>query len=167
MRPKGTDRPVIVVLLIAVQAICAAFFLVDVVRDAFPDAPGAPMDWHLGIEAVAVASLILAVGFEVRYLLVLLRHKAHLERQVSLAASAFNDVMVEHFRRWGLTPSEQDVANFLVKGCSIAEIAALRGSAEGTVKSHLNGIYRKAGVGNRGELLSLLIEDMMGVTAAA
>jgi len=37
----------------------------------------------------------------------------------------------------------------------------MRGSAEGTVKSQLNAIYRKAGVGNRGELLSLLIEELM------
>ena len=29
------------------------------------------------------------------------------------------------------------------------------------MKSQLNAIYRKAGVGNRGELLSLLIEDIL------
>jgi len=71
-------------------------------------------------------------------------------------------VMEGHFRAWWLTPSEQDVATFTIKGCSIAEIAALRGSAEGTVKTHLNAIYRKAGVPGRGQLVSVLIEDLMG-----
>jgi DNA-binding CsgD family transcriptional regulator len=94
-------------------------------------------------------------------LLRLLARKAHLERQVSMAASALHDVIDAHFRDWGLTASEADVAWFTVKGLSIADIARLRGSAEGTVKSHLNAIYRKAGVANRGELLSLLIEDLM------
>jgi hypothetical protein len=60
-----------------------------------------------------------------------------------------------------LTPSEQDVATFLIKGCDIAEIARLRGSAEGTVKAHLNAIYRKADVSGRAALVSILIEDLM------
>jgi DNA-binding NarL/FixJ family response regulator len=60
-----------------------------------------------------------------------------------------------------LTPSEADVANFLVKGLGIAEIAQMRGSAEGTIKSHLNSIYRKSGTHNRGEVLSLIIDSLM------
>ena len=48
-----------------------------------------------------------------------------------------------------------------MKGCSIADIAQMRGSAEGTVKTHLNAIYRKAGVQGRGQLVSVLIEDLM------
>ena len=59
-----------------------------------------------------------------------------------------------------LTPAERDVAGFTIKGYSIAEIAQLRGSAEGTVKTHLNAIYRKAGVTGRGQLVSLLVEDL-------
>ena len=43
-----------------------------------------------------------------------------------------------------------------------AQIAELRGSAQGTVKSQLNAIYRKAGVSGRTALLALLIEDLMG-----
>lgn len=70
----------------------------------------------------------------------------------------------DHFHTWGLTRSELDIAWFTVKGFSMAEVARLRGSAEGTVKSHLNAIYRKAGVTSRDELLSLLIEDLMGET---
>jgi len=53
------------------------------------------------------------------------------------------------------------VATFTIKGMSISEIASLRGSAEGTIKSHLSGIYRKAGVSGRGALLSLLIDDLI------
>ena len=44
----------------------------------------------------------------------------------------------------------------------LSEVAEIRGSAEGTVKAHLNAIYRKAGVQGRNGLMSLLIEDLMG-----
>ena len=70
--------------------------------------------------------------------------------------------MIEgYYRDWGLTASEQDVAGFTIKGYSIAEIAILRGSAPGTVKTHLNAIYRKAGVAGREQLVSLLVEDLL------
>ena len=41
------------------------------------------------------------------------------------------------------------MAWFTIKGLSIAEIARLRGTSEGTVKAHSNAIYRKAGVSGR------------------
>ncbi|MFZ5961448.1 helix-turn-helix transcriptional regulator [Thalassococcus sp. BH17M4-6] len=96
-----------------------------------------------------------------------MQRTAHLQEQLGLAAGAFNEIVEARFRDWGLTPSEQDVALFTLKGCAIPEIATLRGSAEGTVKSHLNGIYRKAGVTGRGAFLSLFIEDLMAETPAA
>ncbi|MCB1335685.1 MAG: helix-turn-helix transcriptional regulator [Roseivivax sp.] len=162
MSPKSGKRPVALLLMITAQTLCAVFFVWDVLSDAVEDmAAGLPLG-HLWIEAAAVAGLVAAILFETRYLLRLLRRKAHLERQVSLAATAFHDIIEDHCRRWGLTASEQDVATFTIKGLSIAEIAALRGTAEGTVKAHLNGIYRKAGVTGRGALLSLLIEELMG-----
>ncbi len=70
--------------------------------------------------------------------------------------------MEGYFEDWRLTPAEADVAAFTIKGFSIAEIATLRGSAEGTVKTHLNAIYRKAGVPGRAQLVNLLIEELLG-----
>ncbi|SLN09896.1 Bacterial regulatory proteins, luxR family [Roseovarius litorisediminis] len=154
------NKPVALFALILIQAICVTFFLWDVLEDARPEGIGALANLHIAIEAMAALCLIAAVMFETRYLMTLLRRKSHLERQVSVAAGAFHDIIQGHFDRWKLTPAEQDVANFTIKGLSIPEIAALRGSAEGTVKSHLNGIYRKAGVTGRGALVGLLIEDL-------
>ncbi|MBF9060197.1 helix-turn-helix transcriptional regulator [Rhodobacterales bacterium HKCCSP123] len=156
-----TENPMALGALILAQGACAGIFLFDVVLDGGELQGLWPIDWHFAVEAAAVAGLIAGIAFEIRVLLRLLARKAHLEHQVSMAASALHDVIEAHFRDWSLTASEVDVAWFTVKGLSIAEIARLRGSAEGTVKSHLNAIYRKAGVANRGELLSLLIEDLM------
>ena len=47
------------------------------------------------------------------------------------------------------------------------EIAQLRNTSEGTVKSQTAQIYRKAEVTGRPQLLSLFIEDLLGVERAA
>ncbi len=161
MTAAPSKKPGALIVLIVVQVFCAAFFLWDVLQEAGPLGLLALRDFHVVAEAISALCLLAAVLFETRYLMALLRRKAHLERQISLAAGAFHDIILDHFDGWGLTPAEQDVASFTIKGMSIAEIAALRGTAEGTVKSHLNGIYRKAGVAGRGALLSLLIDDLL------
>lgn len=161
MKRPYSEQPAIVIALIAAQSICAAYFLWDVFADARRNAALGPVEQMLVLETAATLALIAGIAFEIRVLMRLLQRKAHLERQVSLAARAFHDVIEERFTAWALTTAERDVAHFSVKGLSITEIAGMRGSAEGTVKSQLNAIYRKAGVGNRGELLSLLIEEIM------
>ncbi|MFA8384040.1 MAG: helix-turn-helix transcriptional regulator [Pelagibaca sp.] len=158
-----TTKPVSLLILIVAQSLCAAFFLWDVVVDGFDLGLTAFVSSHFVIEALAVLALIAGVVFETRYLFALLRRKAHLEEQLGLAAGAFHDIVESRFDTWALTPSERDVALFTLKGFGIAEIADLRGSAEGTVKAHLNGIYRKAGVTGRGAFLSLFIEDLMSI----
>ena len=57
--------------------------------------------------------------------------------------------MAERFDDWALTPAERDVALFALKGLSLAEIARLRSTSQGTVKAQTNAIYRKAGVTGR------------------
>lgn len=75
------------------------------------------------------------------------------------------DLTEQRFADWRLSPAERDVALFSIKGMSVAEIAALRGTSEGTVKAQAAAVYRKAGVGNRHQLLSLFIEDLFDPAA--
>jgi DNA-binding CsgD family transcriptional regulator len=161
MRNANPNRPIGLIALILVQALAATFFLWDVLEDAGPDGLRTLANIHIAIETMAAIGLIAAVIFETRYLIALLRRKTHLEHQVSIAAGAFNEVLLLHFDQWGLTPAERDVAIFTIKGFSIAEVAVLRGSAEGTIKSQLNAVYRKAGVSGRGALLGLLVDDLI------
>lgn len=158
------DNPWSLAGLILAQGACAGFFFWDVVLDSGQLNGLFPLDIHFVIEAGAVLGLIAGIAVEIRVLFRLLARKAHLERQVSMAQTAFHEVIEAHFEAWGLTAAEADIAWFTVKGLSITEIAQMRGSAEGTVKSHLNAIYRKADVTNRGALLALLIDDLMDGT---
>ncbi len=160
MQPALSDIPKrspALVALILFQMACASVFIVDVVYDL----RAAEVFWHMIPELAATVGLIFGIAFEVRYLIRLLRRQETMARGLGVAAGALSDLMEGYFRDWGLTLAEQDVAAFTIKGYSIAEIAELRGSAEATVKTHLNAIYRKAGVPGRGQLVSLLIEDLM------
>lgn len=148
----------LLVLLIAFQILCTLFFMGDVMVDLEEQESSL---WHLAPELGATLGLVIGIAVETLVLLALLRRQAQMQKSLGVAAGALADLMQAYFRQWGLTPSEQDVAAFTIKGYSIAEIAELRGSAEGTVKTHLNAIYRKAGVPGRSQLVSLLIEDLL------
>ncbi|CUH68581.1 Bacterial regulatory proteins, luxR family [Thalassovita gelatinovora] len=152
--------------LILAQSFAAFFFLSDIFFDFIKQGSqifSSGDTGHLILEVAAALTLILSVVFETRYLIRLLLRQEQLTRGMQIASGALHDLMLAYYEDWRLTPSEQDVAGFAIKGASIAEIAELRGTAQGTIKAHLNAIYRKAGVSGRGELISLLIEDLMSV----
>jgi len=148
--------------LILAQVTCAGIFLNDVLTDILMDGQISP---HSAVEFAAVLVLIISVVVELRLIIAILRRQEVLRRSASLAAAAINEVIEAHFNDWALTPAERDVANLMVKGLPIAEIARIRNNAEGTVKAHLNAIYRKAGSQNRGELLAGIIDSMMASDA--
>lgn len=148
------------------QAACTTLFLFDVSDDLRDWQSGASLTLHLAIELSANLGLVLAILVEGIFLRKLLQHHARTERALSVASGALNEVMQDHFTGWALTTAEADVAAFTIKGFSIAEIARMRGSAEGTVKSQLNAIYRKSGLAGRGQLVSLLIDDLLSIPGA-
>ncbi|MGB7271108.1 MAG: LuxR C-terminal-related transcriptional regulator [Albidovulum sp.] len=154
-------RGAIIAALIFVQSICVAFFLVDVIHDLAALPLTQWISLYLSIELAANLALIAGIVFEGFYLRHLLRRQAQAERAISVASGALHEVMEDYFEQWGLTPAEADIASFTVKGFSISEIASLRGSAEGTVKTHLNAIYRKSGLAGRGQLVGLLVEELL------
>lgn len=148
--------------LILFQIFCTVFFLTDVFGDMEEIGWSSLRDAHVLPELLATLGLTAGIVMLSRNLLKLLHRQSQIEESLNIAQGALGDVMEGYYRSWGLTASEQDIATFTIKGYSIAEIAELRGSAEATVKTHLNAIYRKSGTSGRGQLTSLLIEDLLG-----
>ena len=153
---------VAVLVILAVQAVCAVFFVSDILLSVL-GIYVAPISWQNRelLEIGAAVGLLLGLGLGALTLARSIRGRRLAEEKLRRASGAFMELLDERFTGWGLTPAERDVALFAVKGMSTAEIASLRQTSEGTVKAQTNAIYRKAGVTGRPQLLSLFIEDLI------
>lgn len=146
-------------ILVALQALACAFFLADLVGDVVADGIGL----HLAIEGMAAIALLVAVvlgSLQVRSLIAAARRD---EAAVAAAQGAMSDLITLRFAEWQLTAAEADVALFALKGCDITEIAALRGSAAGTVRAQLTRVYAKAGVDSQSALIALFLEELIAL----
>ena len=147
--------------ILIIQALCAAFFLADGLIDllGFGD--------RIGFKATDQFEYLIAIALIVGLAVTVLEIRKMQDRQrrmgnqLKVASGAFAELLEEHYDGWDLTPSERDIALLSLKGLSIAHIAELRNTKEGTVKAQLAAIYRKAGVNGRPQLMSLFIEELL------
>ena len=157
---RSTERKATgISVLVALQALACAFFVADLVGDIAADGIGP----HLLIEAMAAAALLVAVvlgALQVRSLIAAARRD---EAAVAAARGALGELIGLRFAEWQLTAAEADVALFALKGCDIAAIAALRGSAAGTVRAQLARVYAKAGVESQSGLIALFLEELIAL----
>lgn len=159
--PARTSKTLALSGLLVVQTGCAVFFLFDVTADFRGFDLLANETVHHGVELIAVVALILGIGMTMLQIRRIRARQRRVEAQLRIASGAFLDLLEESFDSWSLTPSERDVALLSIKGLSIADIARVRQTKEGTIKAQSNAIYSKAGVSGRQQLLSLFIEELM------
>lgn len=159
-------RTWIVASILIVQVACALFFVSDIVLSVL-GVPSAPIPWTYReiMEIAAAVGLVLGVALGAVVLRGTARRASRAEAALKAASGAFMELVDTRFEEWALTPAERDVALFALKGMSIAEIAGLRGTSQGTVKAQANAIYRKAGVTGRPQLLSLFVDDLIDTSA--
>ncbi len=154
----GGRRPLALAGFVLLQALAAVFFL----GDAAADVMAAGLSAHLMVEGVVALALVLGVVFgalELRQTLERMR-----EQDIALASArgALGEVIAAQFAAWHLTPAEADVGLLALKGLDVAEIAAARNAAAGTVRAQLARIYAKAGVSGRAQFAAFFVEDLMG-----
>ena len=159
---RGDHRIAVVVAIVVVQAIAAAFFIADAAVDI------ASEEWGLHILAEVLIAFALLAGvmlgaWQTRRMLEVAHRN---EQALKVARGAIAEIMASRFAEWRLTEAETEVALFALKGCETAEIAELRQVAEGTVRAQLTSIYAKAGVSSRHALSSLFLEDLIDAQAA-
>jgi DNA-binding CsgD family transcriptional regulator len=156
----GTERrATTLAALIIGQALCAAFFLADVIVDLSDD--GRLEGAHVIAEAVATIALVGGVAFLMVELRRMLGRMDRMEIGLRSACGEMAAIVVMFFDRWGLSPAERDVALLILKGIDTETIAAMRGTAKGTVRAQSAAIYSKAGVDGRGQFVSLFLEELL------
>jgi len=161
MNNKGGFEVKSLVVSFIVIAVCEVFFILDVVADAFYIDIHAPWIDHNAIELVITLCLALALAIIGREINRLLRMHRVAQANIQVASGELIRVIENKFEAWQLTFSERDVALLLIKGLSNQEIAEIRATQSGTVKSQSSSIYQKAGVKNRQELAAYFVEDLL------
>jgi DNA-binding CsgD family transcriptional regulator len=145
---------------LAVQVVAAIYFVVDGIEDFMVEA-GQGLDLGLMMEVLVAVALVLAIivgARQVRQMAI----EARAGQEALLAAKgAMGELLDLRFAQWGLSRSEADVALFAIKGFKTAEIAQMRNSAEGTVRSQLSQVYAKAGVTSQSMLIAQIIEELV------
>ena len=120
---------------------------------------------HLFFEVFSAVALVLAIRILLRQLRWLETRNTRQQESLRFLRGEMESFMHGKFDAWSLTSAERDIATYMLKGLSIAEIAAARSTAEGTVKAQTSNIFRKTGVTSRMELMSLFMDEFLDVGA--
>jgi len=139
---------------------CSLFFAIDVIVDVVS---GESQDsigiLHLVVETIATIAILISLFILRDYVKVSRRQESEMRESLARLKQGLSDLILNRVTKLGLTPAESEVAILTIKGFSIAEIGALRGTSEGTVKAQQHAVYQKAGVSSRAELILECIED--------
>ena len=166
MMVPSRDRLVTLVpaVFLVLQSIAALFFL----GDALADLRREPMAAETLLEQLVALALICGIGLSAWHLRQSLDRLRAQERALAAARGELARTIDTQFDSWGLTPAERDVGFLALKGLDVADIAAMRGAAQGTVRAQLTRIYAKAGVSGRAQFAAWFVEDLLdeGLRAA-
>jgi DNA-binding CsgD family transcriptional regulator len=144
------------------QAICAVPFLYNLWAEVLGIGPRFRPWWAYEVsEILASIGLVSGVVAAVLYLRASRALISQMDRQIGAMTGDFHSQLMQQFRDWRLSPSESEIAIYAMKGYSNAEIGDLRNTSAATVKGQMNSIYRKSGVANRQQLISLLVEEFL------
>lgn len=170
-RIPPTDDTRTVRLAGTLQAFCAVVFAADVAVELarginHHDPISGMILLHLTLESAAVLALLTGYMMARRHRKTLLAVTRQQERLLYSLRGHFDEILSQRFQEWDLTPAESDIALLSLRGLKISEVAALRSTREGTIKSQLSAIFRKAGVGTRTELLGLFMDEFLDFAAS-
>jgi DNA-binding CsgD family transcriptional regulator len=165
---NNNERIIIGAILIAI----AAFIGVDLLTDASQGAAW----WHLAFElAIAIGALVgvfllLLGALRLREDLTIANcsireHKAEAaiwRDKAKTYIEGLSQAIAAQLSDWKLTSSETEIAFMLLKGLSLKEIAAIRGTNEKTTRAQATSIYQKSGLSGRADLAAFFLEDLLG-----
>jgi DNA-binding NarL/FixJ family response regulator len=85
---------------------------------------------------------------------------AEFQRRNENVVQAMRSAMQEQFERWNFTETERKIANGLIHGRSLKQIAALYEKSERTVRNQTVSIYEKSGMTGRSDLAAFFLADL-------
>ena len=141
-----------------VLVLATLFFAYDIIADFLDDSESF---FHIAVEFLVFLSITAILFIELRRVSQLSREISREQVKTARLSGELLAVMRDQFSRWGLSPSESEVALLLIKGLSMKEVSLAREVKEKTVRQQATGIYAKSGYAGRHELAAHFIEDLM------
>jgi len=134
------------------------FFAYDIISDLND---GTDSNIHLTLEIIICLAITAVLFRELKHVATLnITVQVEKDKTARLSGKLF-EIMNNQFNNWQLSPSEHEVALFLIKGLSMKEISQMRNVKEKTVRQQATQIYAKSGYAGRHELAAHFIEDLM------
>jgi DNA-binding CsgD family transcriptional regulator len=152
-------RATVLAGLILLQALCALFFIGDVIEDLRED--GQLDGAHMVLESIAAVALVGGVVFLMIELRGLLARMSDMQTGLDVARGQLAQVIDGFFAEWNLTAAERDVAMMILKGFENEAIARIRQTAPGTVRAQATRIYAKSQTDGRAQFISLFVEELL------
>ena len=143
---------------IIVLVSATVFFAYDIVSDL---AAGDEILFHIIIESIVFLAISVVLFRELSRLSLLKVALSEERVRTARLSGELLAVMRDQFLKWGLSPSESDIALLLIKGLSMKEIAEARHVKEKTIRQQATNVYSKSGYAGRHELAAHFIEDLM------
>ncbi len=148
-------------LAVAIQSVSLVLVVYQFIGTVFNvDSFRPSWELHEIIEVLTIVGLITGFILSLVVLRMAASRSQRVEDQLAVAAGSFARVATQKFDDWGLTPAEREVAILIIKGFSVAEIAALREKSEGTIKAQNTSIYQKSGLQGRLQFVSYFLEEI-------
>jgi DNA-binding CsgD family transcriptional regulator len=157
--------------LTIVLAVIFVLVAMDLVTDSAAGVQLSHLAVELGVALVALAGFFLLIRGSFQKTHELARSRESLrEREIETQKwkqesqkyiQGLSQAIDSQLARWGLTPSEKEVALLLLKGLSVKEIAEARNTADKTVRAQAVSVYEKAGLAGRSELAAFFLEDLL------
>lgn len=136
----------------------AIFFAYDIVSDIQDDNEAF---LHIVIEMIIFLAITLVLLRELHHLRLIKKELSEERVRTARLSGELLSVMRHQFVKWGLSPSESEIALLLIKGLSMKEIAEVRNVKEKTIRQQSTSVYSKSNCAGRHELVAHFIEDLM------
>lgn len=153
-------------VIVFLQVAFSLFYIADMAMEIFGLRKVAvSWEYRETVQIITIVGLLLGALLGIVVLKYIKKSMREVDNRMLAASGQFNELMNRRFKEWGLSPSEKDVALFVIKGLSNSEIADVRGKSVGTIKAQCNAVYQKADVTGRTQLVSQFIEELIAETS--
>jgi DNA-binding CsgD family transcriptional regulator len=148
-----------------------AFIVLAVVDVILDTREHQAIDEHIIIESILLACAFISVfllwtGFRTR-----LTHTGQTLERVRKELADFRErhegavqemrsAMEDQFARWRFSQTEAKIANALIRGYSLKQIAGMYDKSERTVRNQTVAIYEKSGMTGRSDLAAFFLADL-------